>query len=236
MVAPQPAASIWPSAPRNAAHSAAGRRAAPNLPRKARHEAGSSLPRRRHRTRPAGYERRDRSRAPAPAFARRRCGAPGDILEHAAVRGFETEQIIAAVGRRAEHGAIARPRQHCGGFDQERGRQSRTVGIEHDGRTVAARQNFAGWYERDSRRNAAAKHRSGRSPPARCPGRNLPIPAARRRRNRRCRAPRRGVASGQDDVIGDVLQESGVQRRGLIETSEAAPAGSWCVRGRRPWP
>ena len=50
-------------------------------------------------------------------------GAPGDIVEHAAVRGLEAEQIIAAVVRRAEHGAVARLRQHLGGLDQQRGRQ-----------------------------------------------------------------------------------------------------------------
>ena len=39
-------------------------------------------------------------------------GAPGDVIEQAAVRGFQAEQIIAAVARRTEHGALARPRQH----------------------------------------------------------------------------------------------------------------------------
>ncbi len=61
---------------------------------------------------------------------------PIDVFEHAAMRGLEPKQIIAAVAGRTKHGAVARPRQGRGGLEQQRGRQSRTVGIEHYSRSV----------------------------------------------------------------------------------------------------
>src|SRR5277367_5594020 len=67
-------------------------------------------------------------------------GAPGNIFEHAAVSGLEAQQIIAAVGRGAEDGTIARARKHGGALNQKRGRQSGTIGIEDNRRPVAARE------------------------------------------------------------------------------------------------
>src|ERR1700733_3002903 len=70
------------------------------------------------------------------AFERLRSNAlraPGDVFEHLAVRGFQPEQIIAAVVTSTLFAAIAGPRQRRGALVQERRRQSRTVGIEHYG-------------------------------------------------------------------------------------------------------
>jgi hypothetical protein len=39
----------------------------------------------------------------------------GTRIIQAAVHRFETEQIVAAIARRAEHGPLARLRQHVGG-------------------------------------------------------------------------------------------------------------------------
>src|ERR1700684_196249 len=69
-------------------------------------------------------------------------GAPGDVLEKAAVRGLDPEKIIAAVGRGTEHGALTWLRQRIRSLHKECRWQGRAVGVEHDRRTVAAREHF----------------------------------------------------------------------------------------------
>jgi len=69
-------------------------------------------------------------------------GAPGNVLEQTGIDGLQSEQIITAIGTRAKNGALSRLCQHVGGFDEQRGRQRRTVGIEDDRRGISARKNF----------------------------------------------------------------------------------------------
>ena len=76
---------------------------------------------------------------------------------------LEAEQVVSAIGRGADHRAIARLRQHARRLDQQRGRQGRTVGIEHDGELVAHKADDRSWC-RGSRRSRAARLRRGRSP------------------------------------------------------------------------
>ncbi len=63
-------------------------------------------------------------------------GAPVNVIEQAPVGVLDAEKVVAAVGGGTEHGAVARPPQHFRGLHQECSRQSRAVGIEHDGRRV----------------------------------------------------------------------------------------------------
>ena len=143
-------------------------------------------------------------------------GAPVDVFKHAAMRGFEPEQIITPVGRGAEHGAVARLRQRCRGLDQQRGRQSRAVGIEHHSRPVCPRKKLADRVEQaiteirkpsadqaDRTRQRAAKEvfRAGRSEGRIAGDTGL----------------RRSVTRSQQHVVGHVAQKCGVQRSRFIE-------------------
>jgi len=147
------------------------------------------------------------SRLPGDAL-----GAPGDVIEQAAVRGLQTEQIIAPVARGTEHGALARPRECVRGLDQERRRQRRAVGIEHDGRTMAAGEDFLNGAEQtiaeirqrgvdqaDRRRQNAVKKSLG----------------ARRRVGGV--ADDRRMTCRQQQIVGDIAQECGVERGGFLE-------------------
>ena len=51
------------------------------------------------------------SRARSSVCVRHALGAPVDVVEQPPVRLLEAEQVIAAVGRGTEHGAVARPRR-----------------------------------------------------------------------------------------------------------------------------
>ena len=114
------------------------RRDRASRPRTAPHAAAAAPANRRRRTRPADNARRGRSRcARSSVWPCDAVGAPVDVVEQAPVRLLDAEQVVAAIGRRTEHGAVARPRQHLRGLDQQRGRQGRAVGIEHHGGRVA---------------------------------------------------------------------------------------------------
>ena len=69
-------------------------------------------------------------------------GAPRHVLEQAAVTRLEAEQIIAAIGRGPEHGAIPGMRQHLRGLHQQRRRQGGTVGVQNDGACMPERQEL----------------------------------------------------------------------------------------------
>ena len=133
-------------------------------------------------------------------------GAPGDILEHVAMRGLEPEQIIAAVARRTEHGAVARPRQRCGGLDQERRRQSRTVGIEHDGGRMSAGEDLLDRVQqaiaeiRQPGVDQADRARQGAAEEVLGAGRTVGRVAGD--------AAWRSACRSQQHIVGDVLQET----------------------------
>ncbi len=79
------------------------------------------------------------------AFERltRNClAAPCHVLEQPSVGLLEAEEIVTAVGRGAENGAVAGARQQLGGLYQQGRRQSRTVGIEHHGTVVTKREKL----------------------------------------------------------------------------------------------
>ena len=69
-------------------------------------------------------------------------GAPADVLEQTAVYGLQSEQIITPIGGWAENGALSGLCQYLGGFNQQCGRQCRTVRIEDDRRGMSASQIF----------------------------------------------------------------------------------------------
>src|SRR5438874_8488931 len=69
--------------------------------------------------------------------------APRDILEQARMRLLESEEVIASVDGRAEHGVIAGLCEKFRSFDQQRGRQGGAVGIEHNGTLMPALEQFA---------------------------------------------------------------------------------------------
>ena len=56
---------------------------------------------------------------------------------------LSSEEIIASVDGRAEHGVIAGLCEKFRSFDQQRGRQGGAVGIEHNGTPMAALEQFA---------------------------------------------------------------------------------------------
>ena len=120
------------------------------------------------------------SRARSSVWPRDALGAPVDVVEQPPVRLLDAEQVIAAVGRGTEHGAVARPRQHLGGLDQQRRRQGRAVGIEHDGGRMAGGEQAADRLEQTIAEIRAATIRSGRSRAADCRQRTVASPAAHR--------------------------------------------------------
>ena len=142
--------------------------------------------------------------------------APCDIFEQTPMCGLDAEQIIAAVARRAEHGAVARPRQRLRGF------ASSAVGsvglselsttaerwprakISLDGvQQAIAEIRQPGLDQADRRRQSAAEK----------------ILAARRTEGGIAgnAGIGRGVARGEQHVVGDVLQKRGVEGRGFVE-------------------
>ncbi len=57
-------------------------------------------------------------------------GAPADGLKKAAMHRFARQEIISAVGRRSEHGAVSGLLQHTDRLHERRNRQSRAVRIQ----------------------------------------------------------------------------------------------------------
>ena len=95
-------------------------------------------------------------------------GAPGDLLEQAAVRALEADKVIAAIRGLTENDPVARHCERMGGFDEHRSRQRRTVGVDEAGRAVAGseqvRRGVAELAPRPIRRGGSSRIASGTTP------------------------------------------------------------------------
>ena len=144
--------------------------------------------------------------------------APVHILEQAAMRTLDSEQIITAVGRRSDNGPIARPRQHGGGLDQQRGRQSRAVRVQDNSGVVAGGKEPV-----DGREQAIAEIRMPRLDQPDLARQGFAKEARRSRRPESHIASDRGAlhcgrARCHLQVRRNVFDEGGVESRCLIKT------------------
>jgi len=136
--------------------------------------------------------------------------APFDILEHAPMRTFEAEQVVTAVNGRSQHRSLARLRQDIDGFDDKRGGQRRTVGIEHDCATMPTLEEL-----HHGRQQTIAKRGKPGLEGLDLKGQNLP---------EKCFAPggtkghvsgNRSALRGLQKVLGNILEERGIECCGL---------------------
>jgi hypothetical protein len=115
---------------------------------------------------------------------------------------LEAEEIIAAVSRGTKHGAISWLRQHLRSRHQQRRRQGRTVGIQHDGAGVPEFQQLI-----DGAVEAAAEIRPPGFEQTDIGGQHVPEERDRFRPRRTIRHVRldRQVSRRLEDVGADVL-------------------------------
>jgi hypothetical protein len=165
-----------------------------------------------------GQLQADLSRA-CPCLLRDPRRAPGNIGEKMRVRAAGTQQIVAAVLRRAEHDAVPARQQQRGGAAQIGGGQSRAVGVEQARRGETARkarlkrvtQGAADALDARGHGHAAVgEHQRGAL--------GQHSGELRRGIGGRVRdaAPDRHVTRGKGDVLGDVAEECRAERGGLL--------------------
>ena len=133
-------------------------------------------------------------------------GAPVDVLEHPLVERLQAQDIVAAVLGGAEHRAVPRFSQRLRKLHQHLAGQRRAVGVQHAGAAMAPLEHGL-----DRRPQAGAE--------APLPGRDqldvggkvLAEEWLRSRRPEGHVGGDRRPLGGAGDVLGDVLQEAGVQ-------------------------
>jgi hypothetical protein len=135
-------------------------------------------------------------------------GAPGDVLEQAAMRALQTDQVIAAIGGATDNDPVARQGEHPGGLDEHRSRQRRAVGIDETCRAIAGGEQVRGGIKQTRAEACPARRQQ--------PDRLRHYPRERRRRTRRRighESVDRGDSGRRENILGGVPDEGGAQRR-----------------------